>query len=421
MWPTSKFSTSAGAWKRISPTRDGLAAFGITFILFNVDTIRDASTKRRKPTRSAMFRASIALGCILAFVAPAQAGARIKDITDLEGARSNQLYGFGLVVGLNGTGGRSRFTQQVAVDMMKRLCVVSKIAMLQLTDNTFMSPNISAVMVTAEIGPFSRIGGRLDVTVSVLDDATSLQGGTLLFTPLKGADGVVYAIGQGPLSVGGFLFSGQAASAQKNFVSVARIPGGAMVEHEARGEVMCKGRVHLLLKNPDYATARSIAAVINQWAPGHALPLDAGTVEVEVPPAFRSHAVSFLSDMGNLEVLTDTPARVVINERTGTVVAGENVKIATVAIAHGNLAIVTREAPQVSQPNAFSQGRTVVVPRTQIGVTEQSAQLYIAPQTVTVADLARALNALGVSPRDLISIFQAIKQAGALQAELVII
>ncbi len=177
----------------------------------------------------------------------------------------------------------------------------------------------------------------------------------------------------------------------------------------------------MLLKNPDYSTARSIAAVINQWAPGHALPLDAGTVEVEVPCELRAHVVSFLSDMGNLEVLTDSPARVVINERTGTVVAGENVKIATVAIAHGNLAIVTRETPQVSQPNAFSQGRTVMVPRTQVGVTEQPAHLYIAPQTVTVADLARALNALGVSPRDLISIFQAIKQAGALQAELVII
>ncbi len=368
-----------------------------------------------------MFRATIAVTCVLALAAPTWAGARIKDITDLEGARSNQLYGFGLVVGLNGTGGKSRFTQQVAVSMMKWLCVNSKIAMLQLTDNTFMSPNISAVMVTAEIGPFARVGSRLDVTVSVLDDAISLQGGTLLFTPLKGSDGVVYAVGQGPLSVGGFLFGGAAASAQKNFVSVARIPGGAMVEHEARGEVMYRGRVHLLLKNADYATARSIAAVINQWAPGHALPLDAGTVEVEVPPEMRSHLVSYLSDMGNLEVLTDTPARVVINERTGTVVAGENVKIATVAIAHGNLAIVTRETPQVSQPNGFSQGRTVVVPRTQIGVTEQPAHLYIAPQTVTVADLARALNALGVSPRDLISIFQAIKQAGALQAELVII
>lgn len=371
-----------------------------------------------------MTRTTVAFAALLALLAlssSAIAGARIKDITDLEGARSNQLYGFGLVVGLNNTGGSNLFTQQVAVDMMKRLCVNAKIAQQIQNDNVFRSRSVSAVMVTAEIGPFARIGSRLDVTVSILDNASSLQGGTLLFTPLKGADGVVYAIGQGPLSVGGFTFGGAAASAQKNFVSVARIPGGGMVEHEARGEVMFRGRVHLLLKNPDYSTSRAIAAVINQWAPGHALPLDAGTVEVEVPHALRPHAVSFFSDMGNLEVLADSPARVVINERTGTVVAGENVKIATVAIAHGNLAIVTREAPQVSQPNAFSQGRTVVVPRTQVGITEQAASMYIAPQTVTVADLARALNALGVSPRDLISIFQAIKQAGALQAELVII
>ncbi|HWG47408.1 MAG TPA: flagellar basal body P-ring protein FlgI [Gemmataceae bacterium] len=357
---------------------------------------------------------------VLALAVPARAGARIKDITDLEGARSNQLYGFGLVVGLNGTGGSSKFTQQVAVDMMKRLCVNSKIVMQVQTDNVFQSRSVSTVMVMAEIGPFARGGSRLDVTVSILDNATSLQGGTLLFTPLKGADGVVYAVAQGPLSVGGFTFGGAAASAQKNFVAVARIPGGAFVEHEARGEVMYKGRIHLMLKNPDYATSRSIAAVINEWAPGRALPLDAGTVEVDVPHEFRPHSVAFLSDMGNLEVITDTPARVIINERTGTVVAGENVKITTVAIAHGNLAIVTRETPQVSQPNAFSSGRSVVVPRTQVGVTEQGAYLHIAPQTVTVADLARALNALGVTPRDLISIFQAIKQAGALQAELVI-
>jgi flagellar P-ring protein precursor FlgI len=370
-----------------------------------------------------MTRTAIVLTCLLSLLplsAPARAGARIKDITDLEGARSNQLYGFGLVIGLGGTGGSSLFTQQVAVDMMKWLCVNSKIVQQVQTDNVFRSRSVSAVMVTAEIGPFARIGSRLDVTVSILDDASSLQGGTLLFTPLKGADSVVYAIAQGPLSVGGFTFGGAAASAQKNFVSVARIPGGALVEHEARGEVMYRGCVHLMLKNPDYSTARAIAAAINEWSPGRALPLDAGTVEVDVPHQFRAHAVSFLSDLGNLEVLTDSPARVIINERTGTVVAGENVKIATVAIAHGNLAIVTREAPQVSQPNAFSGGRTVVVPRTQVGVTEQGSSLYIAPQTVTVADLARALNALGVTPRDLISIFQAIKQAGALQAELVI-
>jgi flagellar P-ring protein precursor FlgI len=187
----------------------------------------------------------------------ARAGARIKDITDLEGARSNQLYGFGLVVGLNGTGGSSRFTQQVAVDMMKRLCVNSKIVMQVQTDNVFQSLSISAVMVTAEIGPFARNGSRLDVTVSILDNASSLQGGTLLFTPLKGADGVVYAVAQGPLSVGGFTFGGAAASAQKNFVSVARIPGGAMVEHEARGEPSsCRALKSASRSSPPRCTSR---------------------------------------------------------------------------------------------------------------------------------------------------------------------
>ncbi len=254
-----------------------------------------------------MKRTLMASVCILALSAPARAGSRIKDITDLEGARSNQLYGFGLVVGLGGTGGASRFTQQVAVDMMKRLCVNSKIVMQVQTDNVFQSKSISAVMVTAEIGPFSRIGSRLDITVSVLDDASSLQGGTLLFTPLKGADDVVYAIGQGPLSVGGFAFGGAAASAQKNYVSVGASPAEDSWSTKLRGEVLCRGRVHLLLKNPDYSTSRSVAAVINEWAPGRALPLDAGTIEVDVPLEFRAHVVAFLSDLGNLEVLIDAP------------------------------------------------------------------------------------------------------------------
>jgi len=356
----------------------------------------------------------------LLLVGVARGGVRLKDITDLEGARPNQLYGFGLVVGLGNTGGKSLFTQQVAVDMMQRLCVSTKIAQEVISDNVFRSGNISAVMVIAEIGPFSRRGSRLDVTVSVLDDASSLQGGTLLMTPLRGADGEVYAVGQGPLSVGGFAFKGQAAGVQKNHVNVGRIVGGALVEREARGDILCKGHIRLLLKAPDNTTAGSIAEAVNVSLPGHALALDAGTVQVEVPPQFWPHVVAFVSELGGLEVIPDMPARVVINERTGTVVAGEHVKISTVAIAHGNLAVVTREQPIVSQPAPFSGGKTTVVPRTGIGVTEQGGRLHVAPRTVTVADLARALNALGVTPRDLISIFQALKRAGALQAELLV-
>jgi flagellar P-ring protein precursor FlgI len=354
-------------------------------------------------------------------VAGAAAGAvRLKDITDLEGARGNHLYGFGLVVGLNNTGGKSLFTQQVATDMLQRLCVGSKTVQDVRSDNVFRSGNISAVMVTTEIGPFSRKGSRLDVTVAVLDDARSLQGGTLLLTPLRGADGVVYAVAQGSLTIGGFSVAGQAMSVQKNQVTIGRVVGGALVEQEARGEVLCQGHVRLLLRNPDDATAVAVSRAVNKLAPGHALALDAGTVQVEVPPPFWPHIVTFLGDLGNLEVVPDMPARVVINERTGTVVAGENVKITTVAIAHGNLAVVARETPVVSQPAPFSKGKTVVVPRTNVGVTEQGARLHIAPESVNVGDLARALNALGVTPRDLISIFQALKQAGALQAELVV-
>lgn len=363
----------------------------------------------------------LTLAAVVGLLTPLQGAVRVKDITDVEGARSNQLYGFGLVVGLDRTGGKSKFTQQVGVDMMQKLCVSSKIAMQVLTDNVFLSGSISAVMVTAEIGPFSRCGSRLDVTVSVMDDATSLQGGVLLMTPLTGADGEIYAVAQGPLSVGGFAASGAGASVQKNFVTTARIAGGALVEREARGEILCNGHVRLLLKNPDYATARAMCVAINQLRVGSATALDAGTVQLDILLPYRGQLVALMSDLGNLQVIPDSPARVVINERTGTVVAGENVKIATIAIAHGNLAIVTRETPMVSQPGPFSNGRTAVVPRTQVGISEQGGQLMVAPRSVTVADLANALNALGVTPRDLICIFQAIKQAGALQAELVII
>ncbi len=350
----------------------------------------------------------------------ARAGVRIKDVTDLEGARNNQLTGFGLVVGLDGTGGKSLFTQQVAVDMLQKMWVSSTIVQQKQGDNIFKSNNISSVMVTAEIGPFARPGGRIDITVSVLDDATSLQGGTLLLTPLRGADGNVYAVAQGPLTVGGFAFGGKSASAQKNHPTVGRIPAGAIVEKEAPGEILCKGQLSLLLKEPDYATARSIAKSINDRFPSLAFALDAGTIRIIVPPDRLPTLVAFVTEIGLLEVTPDAPARVVINERTGTIVAGEQVKISSVAIAHGNLAIVTSEAPEVSQPNSFSRGRTVVVPRGQVGVTEQPGTLNVLEKSVTVADLARALNALGVSPRDLIAIFQAMKQAGALYAELVV-
>ncbi len=369
---------------------------------------------------SKRLRSLLGLTLLLLWASPIRAGVRIKDITDLHGARVNQLRGFGLVVGLNGTGSKSFFTQQVAVEMLARLRVNAKVIIDFKSDPVIQSGNISAVMVTAEIGPFSRCGSRLDVLVSALDDAKSLQGGTLLFTPLAGADDEVFVVAQGPLSVGGFAFGGQAASAQQNHPTVGRIPGGGVVEHEARGEIVCHGQLRLMLKSPDFVTARAIAKAINTRFATTALTLDAGTVQVAVPRDRLPNVVNFVAEIGLLEVTPDAPARVVINERTGTIVAGEQVKIARVGVAHGNLRIVTTETPEVSQPEPFGQGRTVVVPRTQIGISEQKGQMEVLEPSVTVADLARALNALGATPRDLITIFQALKDAGALHAELVI-
>ena len=357
--------------------------------------------------------------CLLFLVPTSHAQVRVKDITELSGARSNQLYGFGLVVGLDGTGSRSTFTQQVVVDMLQKNNVTSTIFSQLPSDNVLRSTSVSAVMVTADIGPFSRKGGRIDVTVSALDDARSLQGGQLIMTPLRGADAQVYVVAQGPISVGGFAASGQAASSQKNHVNIGRIPNGGMVEKEALGEVVCDGKVRLLLKDPDFNTARLIARSINSRYPNVAMAADGGAVTVCLPPGDVIPA-NFVSEIGLFDVVPDSPARVVINERTGTVVAGEHVTISTTAVAHGNLFITTAETPEVSQPNPFANGHTVVVPRTQVGLDEQKARMSVIPKAVTVADIARALNSLGVSPRDLISIFQALKQAGALHAEIII-
>jgi flagellar P-ring protein precursor FlgI len=364
---------------------------------------------------------SVAAALVVTLTPPAWARVRIKDITNLDGARSNQLYGFGLVVGLAGTGSRSLFTQQVAVDMLQKLSVTAKIFNQTPADNVIRSTNVSAVMVTAEIGPFNRLGSKLDVIVSSMDDSSSLQGGTLILTPLRGADGEVYAVAQGPLTIGGFFVQGQATTVQRNHPTVGRIIGGALVEKEALGEVVCKGKCRFLLKDPDLNTARLIAKAMNELSPGCAHPHDAGAVLVCIPPAHLGNPVAFLSELGLQEIRPDTTARVVINERTGTVVVGSEVKLATTAIAHGNLTIVVTETPVVSQPAPFAGGVTAVVPRTTIGVSEQRNQLNVVPRSVTVAELARALNALGVSPRDLIAIFQALKQSGALHATVEVI
>ena len=362
----------------------------------------------------------LAVVALTFIVGPAAAQVRIKDITEIEGARSNPLHGFGLVVGLDGTGSRSTFTQQVAVDMLQKMNVSATIFSQLPSDNVLRSTSISAVMVTAEIGPFARKGSKLDVTVSALDDARSLQGGTLIMTPLRGADNETYVVAQGALSIGGFGVSGQAAGIQKNQLNTGRVPNGGMVEKEALGEIFCKGKARFLIKDPDYNTSRLIAKVINERYPGFALAQDGGAVAVGLPREKSVNPVGFISELGLLEVSPDAPARVVINERTGTVVAGENVTISSTAIAHGNLYILAAESPAVSQPGALAGGTTAIVPRTQVGAIEPRTKLIPTPKATTVAEVARALNALGVSPRDLISIFQALKQAGALHAEIII-
>jgi flagellar P-ring protein precursor FlgI len=367
-----------------------------------------------------MRRSLFVLVVLVAAPACADAQVRIKDITDVAGARSNQLFGFGLVVGLDGTGSRSTFTQDVAVQMLQRLNTTTQIFSQLPAESVIRSTSISAVMVTAEIGPFTRKGSRLDVTVSCIDDARSLQGGTLILTPLRGVDGSVYGLAQGPLSVGGFSVTGQAAGIQKNHLNVGRVPEGAIVEKEAPGELVRDGTAKLLLRQPDANTARLIAKTINDRFPNTATALDPGAVSLCAPADPTKTPTQFVAEVGLLEVKPDVAARVVINERTGTVVAGENVSISPCAVAHGNLFIGVSNAPIASQPNAFAGGNTAVLPRTNVAGVEQQARLIPLPKATTVAEVARAMNALGVSPRDLIAIFQAMKQAGSLHAELVV-
>lgn len=367
---------------------------------------------------STMPRLLLPLLLLLSVAVPAPAQVRIKDVTELAGARANQLIGFGLVVGLDSTGSSSTFTQQIAVDMLQRLGVTAQIFSQLPSDAVIRSNSMSAVMVVAEIGPFSRKGSRLDITVSCMDDSRSLQGGTLLLTPLRGADGAAYAVAQGALSVGGFAVQGQAASLQKNQVNTGVVPGGAIVEKEAPGQYLCDGKAQLLLRDPDFNTARLIARAINEKYPQTAVAVDAGAVTVFPPVDPRKSPVQYLAEIGLLTVRPDTPARVVINERTGTVVAGENVTISTVGVTHGNLSITTTESPFVVQPNPFGRGVTAVVPRTQVTATDAVSRSVVLPKTTTVADLARAMNALGVTPRDLMAILTALKQAGSLHAEL---
>ncbi|WP_437227758.1 flagellar basal body P-ring protein FlgI [Planctomicrobium sp. SH661] len=363
----------------------------------------------------------VLVACLILDQRCISAEVRIKDITDVEGVRINQIVGMGLVTGLSGTGSKSPVTRQYAINFMQRfgMRVEPTIRMQLQTDTTQKTNNLSVVTVTANLPAFARRGSRLDVMVSTFDDATSLEGGQLIMTPLFGADGQVYAVASGPVSTGGFSFGGEAATVQKNFPTTGRIPEGATVEEETCTPLGVDGTFRLLLKSQDFETARRIANAINAEEPGMATCLDAAAVNIMVPPQYRANPAEFAGLIGNLHVVPDNIARVVINERTGTIIIGENVRVSKVLITHANLAVTTTEAPQVSQPNAFSDGETVVVPRTNVSVNEEGdKRLTEVDSNTTVGELAQALNALGVSPRDLSSILQQLKESGALHADL---
>ncbi|MEZ6126766.1 MAG: flagellar basal body P-ring protein FlgI [Planctomycetaceae bacterium] len=352
---------------------------------------------------------------------PTSAGeVRIKDITQVHGERINQLIGLGLVTGLAGTGGKSPITRQFALNFEQRMGIRSDPASRTRLDNNQArkTDNLSVVMITAELPAFAKNGSEIDVIVSAYDDAKSLQGGVLIRTPLYGVDGEVYAVAAGPVSIGGFSFSGQGGSVKQNHPTTGRIALGATVEQETCTPIGNDGYIRLLLRNPDFETARRITETLNLIAPSSSRVLDPGTVECMIPSDYLGRTSDWVARIGNLTIEPDLKARVVINERTGTVIIGEGVRLSRVLITHANLTVTTVESPQVSQPAPFSNGETTVVPRTDITVSEDGFPVSEIHPNVTVGDLASALNALGVSPRDLSSIFQQLKESGALHAEL---
>ncbi|MBE0530753.1 MAG: flagellar basal body P-ring protein FlgI [Rhodospirillales bacterium] len=355
---------------------------------------------------------------VLAMAATTAHGAsRVKDIVTFEGIRQNMLVGYGLVVGLDGTGDglkNGHFTKQSLLAMLNRLGVKP-------TESGLSSKNVAAVLVTANLPAFARQGTQIDVTVSSLGDADSLSGGTLLVTPLLGADGEVYAVAQGQVAVGGFKAAGQAQSVTQGVPTSGRIAGGGIVEREVGFEMAAMESVELNLRNPDLTTARRVADAVNAFLGTDAAgATDPSTVKVRVPKHYGARVVDLLTDIEQLRIEPDQLARVVIDERSGTIVMGENVRISTVAIAQGNLTIRITETPQVSQPGPFAEaGETVTVPRTEIDVDKgEDRRLAVLTPGVSLQELVNGLNALGIGPRDMITILQAIKAAGALQAQI---
>ncbi len=363
-------------------------------------------------TLKAAFAAALALICA---VPPAVATSRIKDLANIEGIRQNQLIGYGLVVGLNGTGDTLNnipFTKQSLQAMLERLGVNIRGAQIR-------TGNVAAVMVTANLPAFGTQGTRIDVTVSALGDSKSLQGGTLLVTPLLGADGNVYAVGQGSVAIGGFQAEGDAAKIVRGVPTVGRIANGAIIEREIDFALNRLAQLRLALRNPDFTTAKRIASAVNDFiGTPTAEPLDPSSVKITIPQKFQGNVVALLTEIEQLQVEPDLAAKVVIDERSGIIVMGRDVRVSTVAVAQGNLTVTISETPQVSQPQPFSRGQTRVAPRTRIGVQEDGKKLAVVKEGVSLQQLVDGLNSLGIGPRDLIAILQAIKAAGAIQAEI---
>ncbi len=342
---------------------------------------------------------------------------RLKDIAYIEGVRGNQLMGYGLVIGLEGTGDsqQTKFTTQSIANMLDKFGI-------SIAADKLKIKNVAAVMISANLPAFARPGSTIDIVVSSIGDCSSLKGGILLQSPLKAANGEVYAVAQGSVSVGGFSAGGGGGGVTKNHPTVGRIPGGAIIEKETKTDIANKGIININLSQNDFTTASRVADAINKKiGDAVAIALDGNVIKVKVPDFNSTNLIAYIADLENVELITDTVAKVIVNERTGTVVIGGKVKLSAVAISHGSLTVEINNELQVSQPNALAGGKTAVVPKTETKVTEDKSTLVQLKETATIEDLTKALNALKVTPRDLIAILQAIKEAGALQAQLEVI
>ncbi|MBW1753419.1 MAG: flagellar basal body P-ring protein FlgI [Deltaproteobacteria bacterium] len=387
---------------------------------------------------SGRFRLYLLIILLFGFIYPAMGmPARIKDIASIKGIRPNQLFGYGLIVGLNGSGDKAGtgFTIQGLVNMLERMGVHVSAADVKVS-------NVAAVMVSATLPPFARIGKKIDITLSSIGDAKSLSGGTLLLTPLQGVDGKTYALAQGAVSIGGYTAGGDAGGGvTKNHPTVGRISGGATIEREIPLSIMNKQELTIMLDNPDFNTVTRVADAINtRLEESLATPIDSGTLKLKIPARLQGKVVNLIARVGDLRVTPDNIAKIIVNEKTGTVVIGQNVSIQEVAVAHGNLSIQIKETKEVSQPLPFSPaglgagpkevgggiiaapgGSTIVTPDSDVRVAEEKNQLILIPPGNTIGELVKGLNAIGVTPRDLITILQVLKAAGALHGELEII